>query len=173
MTIIFPLLLCYYCYFFAGWSWGCKAKNFACRAFRKTTGLALRIAERIVRSSRHVLKVANAGLHTAQFVVKGARQSLDAAKLVLRAVNHAHRFGVKASNIIVRYGLNGIISIRKITFDTQLGIASRGHFAAGIDVTFLRKKRVRARFKVNLRSISSMAKQLVRWVGRGITRLFG
>ena len=152
---------------------GCKIKNTACHVFRKTTGLALRKAEKIVRSSRHVLKVANAGFIAAQSVVKTARRSLNAAKLVLRGFNHAHRFGVKAANMIVRYGLNGIISIRKITFDTQLGIASRGHFAAGIDVTFLKKKRVRARFKVNLRSISSMAKQLVRWVGHGITTLFG
>ena len=72
--------------------------------------VALRIAEKIVRSSRHILKVANAGFIAAQFVVNNARRSLNAAKLVLRGINHAHRFGVKAANMIVRYGLNGRLS---------------------------------------------------------------
>ena len=139
----------------------------------KASFAVLWVAEKVVRGFKHTLTLANVALQLVMGIVRIARRSLDVAKLFLRAAAHAYRFAVKAANWIIKVGLTGLIHIREISFDAQLDVASGGHFRARIDVMFFRKFRVDLRININLRSIWSIVKQLVKRMGRGFSKLFG
>lgn len=141
--------------------------------YRKTIGLVLHIAEKVVRSSVVALHIARRILWFAKKIIRVARRSLDVAKRFLTAMARIYRFGMKAAHLIVKFALNGLISIRRIYFNVKLGMASSGHFIAEIDVVFFGHLRVQARIQLNIRSISSIAKEFARRMGRGLSKLFG
>ncbi len=141
----------------------------ACEALRKTAYVALKAAEKFVDANRWPLTVAKTALSAAQGVVNVARTPLDAAKKFLEGVKVAVRLGANAASAIARYSLGGLIRIRRITFDVQIGAVASGHFSGSIEVSFLRGAFKKLRFDLRLKSIVEMAKDLADNIFPGIT----
>ncbi len=165
--------LCYFCIV-----WGipnpiCLIRNAACWVFRKAVKVILTIAEKVVRGSVIFLNVAKAALYVAEGIVRGARATLDVAKGILSAVNWTYRFAIKAATWIIKFALTGLINIHRIYFDMSLGLTRGGHFEAGIDVTFFRKLRVNAKVNINIKCILCIAIEVVKRMGKGISKLLG
>ncbi|XP_065839709.1 uncharacterized protein [Oscarella lobularis] len=126
----------------------CEVANLGCKALRGIAYAALWLAEKIVDSSRWTLEL---------------------AKGVLDAVKWTVRIAAEAAKFIVRLGLGGIISIKKIEFDVKIGIAKSGYFSGSIVVSFLRRAEITMGFYLRLPSVQSMASDLADAIFPGIT----
>ena len=150
----------------------CHAKNAGCYALKKPIQVSLRGAKVIVNTARHTLNAANAALIPLRGAVKAAQLAVRGAEQALRGVKAAFAVGLKASNIIAKVGLNGLISIREIRFHASLAVASGGSFSGSVRARFAGAAETTVRLRINLRNVKSMAKQLVRRIGSGFSRLF-
>ena len=113
--------------------------------------------------------IAYAALWVAEKIVDGSRWTLELAKGVLDAVMWTVRIAAEAAKFIVRLGLGGIISIKKIEFDVKIGIAKSGYFSGSIVVSFLRRAEITMGFYLRLPSVQSMASDLADAIFPGIT----
>jgi hypothetical protein len=150
----------------------CHAKNAGCYALKKPIQASLRGARAIINTARHTLNAANAALVPLRGAVKAAQLAVKGAEQGLRGVKAAFAVGLKASNIIAKVGLNGLISIREIRFRASLAVASGGSFSGSVRARFAGAAETTVRLRINLRNVKSMAKQLVSRIGSGFSRLF-
>ncbi len=118
------------------------------------------------------MDIANAALTAAQGTVTVAQSSLDLANLALSAVEQTYRIGTMAANEIAKVGLNGLISIREITFDVSLSAANGGTFSGSVRASFVGQAEVSASATINLRDIAAIAKDLADNIGSGLSSLF-
>ena len=104
----------------------CEAENLACLALKEPIELVLKGAEEVVDASRHTLEVASLIVpEGALVVVQGA---VDVAEGAVEGVLKSYAAGLKAAEFIAKLGINGIISIRRISFSTALDTAAGGSF---------------------------------------------
>ena len=150
----------------------CHAKNAGCYALKKPIEASLRGAKALVNTARHTLDAANAALIPLQGAIKAAQVTVKGAEQALRGVKAAFAVGLKASNIIAKVGINGLISIRKIKFRASLAVASGGSFSGSVTARFAGHAETTVRLRINLRNVKSMAKQLVNRIGNGFSSLF-
>ena len=147
----------------------CAAKNLACEALRKTAYAALWAAEKVVDKNRWPLNVAKAALTAAQTIVDKNRWPLTAAKNFLEGIKKGVQFAAGAASAIVRFTLGGLIGIRKITFDVEIGVVQLGRFQGSLEVSFLNGPYKTLSFDLRFKSIIDMAKDLADTIFPGIT----
>ena len=102
----------------------------------------------------------------------GAEQTLRGAQEAVDAVETTYAAGLKAANFIARLSLNGLISIREISFDVELASAARGSFSGSITAVFAGAPETTISLNVNLYNIASMAEELANHIGNGLSSLF-
>lgn len=147
----------------------CEAQNIACRAIIDPLKAALDIAKEAVDKSRHSLDVAIAALEVIKVQVSAAQVSLDAAIAALEVVEQTYRVGVEATKLIVRLQVQGVIDIREITFDASLSVANTGKFQCSVRATFAGLAEVTVGVAINLRDLTSIAKELANKVLPGLS----
>lgn len=101
-----------------------------------------------------------------------AEEGVNVAQRVLDGIEAAYAAGLKAAEFIAKLGLNGLISIREISFDASLDAASGGAFSGSVRAVFVGAAEVTISFNINLYDITSMVKQLVDHIGDGLSNLF-
>jgi hypothetical protein len=134
--------------------------------------LALRGAEELVDSSRVTLEAAKAALAVPEAALIVAEQGVNVAKAAVDGVEAAFAAGLKAAEFIAKLGLNGLISIREISFDVNLDAAAGGSFSGSVTAVFGGAAEVTISFNINLYDITSMVTQLVDRIGDGLSSLF-
>ena len=97
--------------------------------------------------------------------MKGAEEALKGVKTAFAA-------GLKAANVIAKFGINGLISIREIKFRASLTAAAGGSFSGSVRAKFAGVTEVTVHLHINLHDIKSMAKQLANHIGKGFSSLF-
>ena len=85
---------------------------------------------------------------------------LDAAIYALKVAKYVHRAGLAVAEAIITFGLDGLINIKKISFDVPLAVAEGGSFRGEIDVIIC-NNRLQMEFDINIHSVSSMVDSLV------------
>ena len=150
----------------------CEAANAACIALKEPIKLSLRGAEALVGTTRQTLDVANAAITGLQQAVNVAQQGLRGAEEVVRAVQTTYAAGLQAADFISRLTINGLISIREISFDVTLATAAGGSFSGSITAAFAGAAETTISLSVNLYDITSMASQLANHIGNGLSSLF-
>lgn len=104
--------------------------------------------------------------------VKAAQVAVRGAEEALKGVKTAFAAGLKAANIIAKFGINGLISIREIRFRASLAAASGGSFSGSVKAKFAGAAEVTVHLHINLHDVKSMAKQLANRIGKGFSSLF-
>ena len=150
----------------------CEAENTACLALKEPIELALRGAEELVDSTRSTLDAAKAALVPLEAAVDAAQLTVDGAEETLRGVQAAFAVGLQAANAIANFGLNGLVSIREISFNARLDVAAGGSFSGSVRAVFAGAAETTVSFDVNLYDITSMARQLAEHIGSGFSSLF-
>lgn len=150
----------------------CEAANAACIALKEPIRAALRGAEALIDTTRQTLDAANAAISGLQQAVNVAQQGVTAAEGVVSAVQATYAAGLDAANFISRLTINGLISIREISFDVSLATASGGAFSGSITASFAGAAEATTSLNVNLYDITSMASELANHIGNGLSSLF-
>ena len=123
-------------------------------------------------ASRFTLEIAKAGLEIPQLALLAARETVTVAELAVDGIEAAYAAGLQAAEFIARVGLNGLISIREISFDVSLSAAAGGAFSGSVTAVFLGSAEVTISFNIDLYDIISMVTQLVDHIGDGLSSLF-
>ena len=123
----------------------------------------------MVDGSKWTLTLAKRTLETAEHIINISRSPLNVTIRFLEGVKIIVKGGLEAAKSIVRLGLGGIISIRKIKFDVKIGLVSEGHFNGSLEVSFLKKPYVTVSFELRLKSVSDMALDLIDMIFPGIS----
>ena len=147
----------------------CSAANLACEVLRKAAYAALYLAKIAVDNSRWTLDVAKAALKAAEIIVDNNRWPLDVAIGFLEGIKKTVKVGAEAAKFITDLTLGGLIDIRRIEFDVQIGLVSASRFSGTIEVSFLRKSHIELSFELRLNSILDMALDLADAVFPGIS----
>ena len=150
----------------------CEGENVACLALKEPIKLALKAAEEIVDSSRVTLEAAKAALALPEAALRAAEEGVNLAQTAVDGVEAAYAAGLEAAEFVAKLGLNGLISIREISFDVSLGAASGGSFSGSVTAVFGGAAEVTISFNINIYDITSMVKQLVDQIGDGLSSLF-
>ena len=150
----------------------CEAANAACIALRESIRAAMRRAEALVGTTRRTLDVANAAISGLQQAVTVAQRGVTAAEVAVSAVRTAHAAGLQAANFISRLTINSLISIREISFNVPLATAAGGSFSGSITASFAGATERTISLNINLRNITSMARELASHIGNGLSSLF-
>lgn len=147
----------------------CETANFACSALRATAYAALEIAKQVVDNTRWPLDLAKVALSAAQEIVDNLRFPLDIANGILEAIKLTVKAGAAAAEAITKLALGGLIHIRKIEFDVQIGVVQGGSFSGKIEVSFLGSSYKTLSFTLKLNSVVDMALDLAEEVFPGIS----
>ena len=150
----------------------CKAANAACTALKKPIKLTLRGAEELVDSSRVTLDAAKAALIPLEAAVDAAQKAVNVADAALEGLKITFATALQAANAIANFGLNGLISIREISFSANLDVAAGGSFSGSVRAVFAGAAEATVSFNINLYDITSMARQLADNIGSGFSSLF-
>ena len=118
------------------------------------------------------LNAAKTALIPLQVAVTAAQTVVDGAKEALEGVKTGFAVGLDAANVIANFGLNGLISIREISFSANLDVAAGGSFSGSVRAVFAGAVETTVSININLHDITSMAKQLVDHIGSGFSSLF-
>ena len=144
----------------------------ACLALKEPIKLALTAAEEIVDGSRFTLEIAKAGLELPQRALLAARETVTLAEVAVDGIEALYAAGLQAAEFIASVGLNGLISIREISFDVSLSAAAGGSFSGSVTAVFLGSAEVTISFSIDLYNIISMVTQLADYIGDGLSSLF-
>ena len=152
----------------------CMRQNAICHAVRHAILVARRAAEELVDRLRIVLDAANAALIPLQKAVDAAKAAVDAAEAILEDLKVTPKFAtaLQAAAAIAKFGLNGLISIREISFSAGLDVAASGSFSGLVRAVFAGAPEATVSFNINLYDITSMAKQLADHIVDGFSSLF-
>lgn len=147
----------------------CQAANTACHHLKQPFLIALDGARATVRLAQGTLDIARAAFHAAQRLANAAQHGITAAQNALDAVEHGFRVGLQFVADILSFGLNNLLNIREITFDSSLSAAAEGRFSLTITATVLGTSRT-ASFEANLHDIAGT---IARPLGETIVEGFG
>ena len=150
----------------------CEAANAACIALKEPLKAALVVAEEAVNTARGTLDAAKAALIPLQAAVDAAQVVVDGAEQALEGVKAAFAVGLQAANAIANFGLNGLISIREISFNANLDVAAGGSFSGSVRAVFAGAAETTVSINIDLRDITSMARQLADHIGDAFSSLF-
>ena len=150
----------------------CEAANAACIALRESISASLSGAQALVGTTGQTLDAANAAISGLQLAVNTAQQGLRAAEEAVSAVQTTYAAGLQAADFISRLTINGLISIREISFDVSLATAAGGSFSGSITAAFAGAAETTISLNVNLYDITSMASELANHIGNGLSSLF-
>ena len=150
----------------------CEAENVACTALKAPIKLTLRAAEEVVDSSRVTLNGLKAALIPLQAAVNAAKAVVSAAEDALEGIKVTFATALQAANAIANFGLNGLVSIREISFNANLDVAAGGSFSGSVRAVFAGAAEITVSFNINLYDITSMATQLADHIGSGFSSLF-
>ena len=150
----------------------CESQNAACLALKEPLKAALTAAEATVNTARGTLDAAKAALIPLQAAVTAAQATVDGAEQALEGVKAAFAVGLRAANAIANFGLNGLISIREISFSANLDVAAGGSFSGSVRAVFAGAAETTVSLNINLHDITSMAKQLADHIGNAFSSLF-
>ena len=150
----------------------CKAANVACVALKEPIKAALKGAEVTVNTARGTLDAAKAALTPLKAAVSAAQLALKGAEETLKGIQSTFAVGLKAANAIASFGLNGLISIREISFSTNLDVAAGGSFSGSVRAVFAGAAEANVSLNINLHDITSMAKQVADHIGSKFSSLF-
>ena len=150
----------------------CESANAACITLKKPIETALEGAKATVNTARGTLDAAKAALIPLQAAVTAAQATVDGAEQALEGVKVAFAVGLQAANAIANLGLNGLISIREISFSANLDVATGGSFSGSVRAVFAGAAETTISLNINLHDITSMAKQLADHIGDGFSSLF-
>ena len=150
----------------------CEAANVACIALKEPLKAALTAAEAVVNTARGTLDAAKAAFIPLQAAVDAARVAVTGAEQALEGVKAAFAVGLQAANAIASFGLNGLISIREISFSANLDVAAGGSFSGSVRAVFAGAAEATVSLNINLHDITSMAKELADHIGNGFSSLF-
>ena len=134
--------------------------------------VALTAAEATVNTARGTLDAAKAALIPLQATVDAGRLAVTGAEEALEGVKEAFAVGLRAANTIASLGLNGLISIREISFSANLDVAAGGAFSGSVRAVFAGAAETTVSLNINLHDITSMAKELADHIGNGFSSLF-
>lgn len=118
--------------------------------------------------SRRSLDAANAALDAVRELLRTCQHSLGLATAALEAVKQTYRVGAEAANLVARVGLDGAIAIRKISFNVPLSTADSGAFECSVRVSFAGQAKVTIDVAINLRNLTSIARELANRVVSGL-----
>ena len=150
----------------------CESQNAACIALKAPLEAALNGAEVAVNTARGTLDAASAALIPLQAAVSAAQATVDGAEQALEEVNAAFAVGLQAANSIANVGLNGLVSIREISFNANLNVAAGGSFSGSVRAVFAGAAEATVSININLHDIASMARQLADHIGNAFSSLF-
>ena len=150
----------------------CEAENAACITLKAPLEAALAVAEAAVNTARGTLDAASAALIPLQAAVDAAQVAVDGAEQALEGIKQAFVVGLQAANAIANFGLNGLVSIREISFNANLDVAAGGSFSGSVRAVFAGAAETTVSININLYDITSMVKQLVDQIGDGLSSLF-
>ena len=150
----------------------CEGQNAICTALRAPLWLALQAALELVNRLSLVLEAAKAALIPLQAAVDAAQIAVDGAEATLEGLKVTFATALQAANAIANFGLNGLISIREISFSASLDVAAGGSFSGSVRAVFAGAAEVTVSFNINLYDITSMARQLADHIGSGFSSLF-
>ena len=150
----------------------CEAANTACEDLKAPLKASLTVAEGVVNTARGTLDAAKAALIPLEAAVTAAQATVDGAEQALEGVKAAFAVGLQAANAIANFGLNGLISIREISFSANLDVAAGGSFSGSVRAVFAGAAETTVSLNINLHDITSMAKQLADHIGGGFSLLF-
>lgn len=119
-----------------------------------------------------VLDAARAAMIPLQAAVDAAQKVVDAAEATLEGLKVTFATALQAANAIANFGLNGLISIREISFSASLDVAAGGSFSGSVRAVFAGAAEATVSFNINLYDITSMARQLADHIGSGFSSLF-
>lgn len=134
---------------------------------------AMDAAKWTVQQSSHVLDLAKDALTIAEGAVDGAEGCLDLAVDVLKGVGEACKLALALAQAIKDFGegIEKIIKIEEITFDTKLSEANIGSFDVTLKGSFLGVEKTLELY-IDLKSIASICKQLAEHIGEGFGKFF-
>ena len=138
---------------------------------RATLTAALRVAERAVDESRHVLDVAILALELAKGAFNAAKLPFDAAVAALEVVKQTYSVGVEAINKIAEFGLGEIVNIKGITFDVSLSAAATGSFSVSVSAR-LAGNDVNLSLSINLHDVIGIARDIADRAIDGLSSVF-
>ena len=150
----------------------CEARRAGCIALRATIIAALKVAEEIVDKSRFTLNAAKGILEGAKGVVSAASHTLKVANFALEAAKQTYKAGVVAASALTRFALNDLFNIKEMTFDVQLSVANGGSFSGRVKARILGNN-VNVALRINVRDVTSMARQLAEEAIDGLSSFFG
>lgn len=147
----------------------CEAINLGCKGLRALAYVALELAKKVVDGSRWTLDLARGALRFAEGVVDGSRSSLDIAIAFLGDLQVTASAALDAADWIAKFALGGVINIRLIEFDIEIGLVSSGHFMGRLEVSFLGGDFQTIRFDLRLQSVQDMVLDLIDKIFPGIS----
>ena len=150
----------------------CIAKNAGCYLLKKPLELAVSVAIKIVRASKHTLDVVKGVLSVAQGIVNVAKKTLDVAIAFLEGIKRAYRTGVSALSALTKFALTQIINIRKMYFKVGLSVANGGSFRCRIKGVLMGNS-ISVNLNVNVRNPLQVGKRLAERAVSGLSKFFG
>ena len=150
----------------------CEAERAGCIALRKTLTAALKVAEQVVDKGRFTLDAAKGVLQGVKGVVNAAKHTLDVAKIALEAAKQTYKAGAKAATALTSFALNDLFNIKEVSFDVQLSVANGGSFSGRVKARILGNN-VNVALRINVRDVTSMAKQLAEEAIDGLSSFLG
>ena len=150
----------------------CESANAACIALKKPIETALEGAKATLNTAQGTLDAAKAALIPLQAAITAAQTTVDGAEETLEGVKAAFVVGLQAANAIANFGLNGLISIREISFSANLGVAAGGSFSGSVSAVFAGAAETTVSININLHDITSNGKQFADYIGSEFSSLF-
>ena len=117
----------------------CILRNAGCTALRETLKSPFRLAKE---------------------TLEGAKYALRAAVHVLEAAKQITKIGVRALSWLSRNALTGLINLKLLTFDVEIGRVKDVQFDFQVIVSFLRMDPIGFRISANVRDLSDLIKSL-------------
>lgn len=139
--------------------------------------LAVTGAQFIVDKSRVVLDIAVAAMDLAQVGLEGSKTVLEGAKYALEGVKKVVKWGLKALDYVIQYGIQAILDVRNCGFELKLTTGDESVFDIHCEVNVLkqgfRDVRMRINFNNVFQSLWQAAKATVETVLKSIFSIIG
>lgn len=145
--------------------------RWTCKAIVWIAEKALDAAKWTVNQASHALDLAKDALTAAEGILDGAEGALTLAEDFLEGVKEACELALAVEETIFKYGLDDLIDITDISFDTKLSEAHVGSFDVSLTAKILRATK-RLDLYINLNSIASICKELAEHIGEGFGKFF-
>ncbi len=143
----------------------CVAANKVCDGLRATASVGLYLARKAVKGLSYTFDAAKGAL-------TGLQKTVDATKFVwtnalksLSFVKGVWQGTVDIFNKIVKFGLNGLFSIKEIKFDAKLENAALGKFSLSISAKILGKSET---LKIRAADVHDITNSIVKPIARRI-----